>query len=146
MATYNAPDLITRPRHMGGHGNAVIQYGSLTPTTGNLGDIYRVLVIPGGMDVTDIDLNFSDMDSAAAMAVKVGYVPLNAADGPAAVDDYFQAANTFISGTGGKRQLVFDPIKFEKPVVLTITVTTAATTFVAAKITAIVKGLGVGIK
>lgn len=146
MPTYNAIDLTSKPRHMGGYGNCTTCWGTVTPTSGALGDIYRPVIIPAGLEVTDVDLIFSDMDSGSAMAVKVGFAPLNAADGPTAVDDYFQAANTFISGTGGRRSLAFKPIKFERPVYLIITVTTAATTFASADLTAIVKGDGKGIK
>jgi|SRR5687768_1692218 len=146
MATFSAADLGTKPRHMGGYGNAVVEWGDVTPTAGALGDIYRPLVIPGGLLVTDICINFPDMDSGSAMAVKIGYSPVNADDGPAADDDYFQAANTFISGAAGSRWLVFDPIKFERPVFLIITVTTAATGFASGKLTAKVYGDGLGIK
>lgn len=146
MATFNAVDLMSKARHMGGHGNCVVAYGSVTPTTGALNDVYIPLVIAAGIDVTDVDIVYPDLDTGSAMAVKIGYAPVNAADGPTANDAYFQAANTFISGTAGKRSLAFKPIKFEKPVFLTITVSTAATTFASSELTAIVKGDGIGIK
>lgn len=147
MATFNAPDLISKARHMGEFGNAVVVWGAVTPTAGALADVYRPVIIPGGLEVTGIDINFPDMDTGGtAFAVKIGYFPLNADDGPAADDDYFQAANTFLSGAAGQRRLVFDPIKFERPVVLTFTVTVAATTFASGKIVAIVYGDGLGIK
>jgi hypothetical protein len=147
MATFNSPDLLTKPRHMGEFGNTALVWGTVTPTAGALADIYRVVVIPGGMEVTDVDIVFPDMDTGGtAFAVKIGYTPLNAADGPAEVLDYFSVANTFLTGAAGKRQLAFKPIKFERPVVLVMTVTVAATTFVSGEIHAIVKGDGLGIK
>lgn len=144
MATYNATNLMTRPAHMGEFGNAVVTYGSVTPGGGALNDVYKLVLIPGGWDVTDVDIVYPDLDTGSAMAVSVGYMPVNAADGPTAVPAYFQAANTFVSGTAGKRSLAFKPIKFEFPVFLTMTVTTAATTFAAGEVTAIVKGDGIG--
>lgn len=147
MPTFNAPDLNSKPLHVGGYGNCVVLSGSVTPSAGGLGDVYRPLIIPGGIEVTDIDVVFPDLDTGATtFAVKIGYAPLNAEDGPVADDDYFSVASTFLTGAAGKKQLAFDPIKFEKPVYLTFTVTVAATTFVAGKITAIVKGDGIGIK
>lgn len=146
MATFNAPDLGTKARHMGEFGNCVVVQGSVTPTSGALGDVYRPLVIPGGLEVTDVDINYPDMDTGAAMAVKIGFSPVNAADGPTADDAYFSAANTFISGTAGRFRCAFKPLKFERPVFLIITVTAAATTFASGELTAIVKGDGLGIK
>lgn len=146
MATYNAPDLNSKPRHMGEFGNVTLVWGSVTPTGGAAGDVYRPVIIPGGLEVTDISINWADLDTGSAMAVKIGFQPLDATDGPDADDDYFQAANTFISGTAGTRWLTFDPIKFERPVMLIITVTTAATTFASGKVVAKVYGDGLGIK
>ena len=144
MATYNATNLMSKPRHIGEFGNCVVTQGSVTPTTGALNDVYRPVIIPGGWEVTDVDIVYPDLDTGSAMAVSVGYAPVNAADGPTANSTYFQAANTFVSGTAGKRSLAFKPIKFEQAVFLTITVTTAATTFASGEVTAIVKGDGVG--
>jgi hypothetical protein len=147
MATFKASDLGSKPRHMGEFGNCVVVWGAVTPTAGASGDIYQPLIIPGGLEVTDVDINFPDMDTGGtSFAVKIGYTPVNVNDGPAAVDDYFLAANTFLSGTAGKKQLSFRPIKFERPVILIITVTVAATTFVSGELSVIVKGDGLGIK
>lgn len=146
MATLSAPDLMTKTRHMGGYGNTVTVIGSLTPTAGALADVYRPVVIPAGLRVTDLDIINDDLDTGGtAFAVKVGYAPCNAADGPAAVDDYFSAAGTFLSAAG-RKQCVFQPIKFEKPVIVTLTITVAATTFASGVVTALVKGDGEGIK
>ncbi len=147
MATFNAPDLNSKPRHMGEFGNAVVVWGAVTPTAGALADIYRPLIIPAGMEVTDVDINFPDMDTGGtAFAVKIGYTPVNVADGPAEVLDYFSAASTFLTGAAGRKTLFFKPIKFEKPVYLIFTVTVAATTFASGEMSVIVKGDGLGIK
>jgi|SRR5688500_4183693 len=146
MATFSAPDLMTKNRHMGEFGNCTVHWGSVTPTAGALADVYRLCIIAGGFEVTDIVVNWADLDTGSALAVKIGFVPVDANVGPDADDDYFSAANTFLSGTAGTRFLTFDPIKFERPVILTFTVTTAATTFASGKITAKVYGDGLGIK
>ena len=64
MAIYNATDLNTKNRHMGGYGNAVVVYGSVTPTAAIFGDVYRPVIIPAGLDVTDVDIVNDDLDPA----------------------------------------------------------------------------------
>jgi hypothetical protein len=146
MAIFSAPDLITKNRHMGEFGNCVVHWGSVTPGAGALGDVYRLCIIAGGLEVTDISLTFADLDTGSALAVKIGFTPVNATEGPAEVLDYFSAADTFLAGTTKQKWLSFDPIKFERPVILVMTVTTAATTFAPGKITAKVYADGLGIK
>jgi len=148
MAIFNAPDLGTKPRHMGEFGNAVVVWGSVSPTAGASGDVYRLLIIPAGLEVTDVEIVSDDLDSnaAPALAAKVGFSPLNPTDGPAEDDDYFAAAGSTALQAAGRTSLSFHPIKFERPVILIITLTAAAATFAAGKVTAIVKGDGLGIK
>lgn len=147
MATFNAPDLNSKARHMGEFGNAVVVWGAVTPTAGALADIYRPCIIPAGLEVIDLVLNFPDMDTGGtAFAVKIGYSPVNATDGPTEVTDYFSAAVTVLSGTTKELKCVFRPIKFERPVYLIMTVTVAATTFASGEIVAKVYGDGLGIK
>lgn len=146
MATFNAPDLMTKNRHMGEFGNCVVVWGAVTPTAGAAADVYRPVIIPGGLEVTDLVLNFPDMDTGATtFAVKIGYTPVNVDQGPDADDDYFSAATTVLSGATKELRCVFRPIKFERPVFLIMTVTVAATTFVSGEIVAKVYGDGLGI-
>ncbi len=147
MATFDAADLGTKPRHLGRYGNGTVVWGSVSPTAGALNDVYRPLIIPGGLEVTEIRINFPDMDTGGTtFAVKIGYAPVDADAGPTADDDYFSAATTVLTGTTGSLWLTFDPIKFEKPVFLTFTVSVAATAFATGKIVAKVYGDGLGIK
>lgn len=146
MATYKAADLGTKNRHMGEFGNITGVWGEVTPTAGLLADVFQPVIIPAGLEVWDLDIVSDDLDSGGtALAVKVGYAPVNADDGPVADDDYFSVASNFLSGAG-RKVCVFQPIKFERAVVVTLTVTTAATTFAAGKVTVLVKGDGLGIK
>lgn len=146
MTIHKAADLLSKPRHMGEFGNLAMVWGSVTPAAGALADVYQPVVIPAGMEVTDVDIVSDDLDTGGtAMAATIGYAPVNAADGPVAVDDYFSAAGTFLTAAG-RKVCAFQPIKFEKPVFLTLTLTVAATTFAAGKVTAIVKGDGLGVK
>lgn len=146
MSTFNAPDLNTRTRHMGGYGNAVVVHGSVTPAAGILADVYRPVRIPAGVRVTDLDIVNDDLDTGGtAFAVKVGYEPVNPAEGPVADDDYFSAASTFLSAAG-RKACAFQPVKFERDVFVTLTVTVAAATFAPGVVTVIVKGDGEGVK
>lgn len=148
MATFSATELNTKARHMGGYGNAALVWGSVIPTAAASGDIYRPVLIPAGMEVTDVDIVSDDLDSngAPAIACKVGYSPVNPADGPAANDAYFATTGKTFLNAAGRTSLAFQPIKFEKPVFLIITLTAAAATFASGAVTAIVKGDGIGVK
>lgn len=146
MATHSSPDLNSKAIPMGGYGNANIVWGSVTPTSGALASVYRPVRIPAGMTVTGVRIVNDDLDTGgAAFAVKIGYTPVNADDGPDADDDYFSAAVTYLSAVG-TNELRFHPIKFEKDVYVDLTVTVAATTFATGKITAVVTGEATGIK
>lgn len=146
MATHSATDLNSKALPMGGYGNAAIVWGSVTPTSGALASVYRPVRIPAGMTVTGLRIHNPDMDTGAtAFAVKIGYTPVNSADGPTADDDYFSTAVTHLTAVGDNVYR-FAPIKFEKDVYVDLTVTVAATTFVSGSITAIVTGEATGIK
>jgi hypothetical protein len=148
MATFNAPDLITKNRHMGGYGNAVVVYGSVTPAAAAVGDVYRPVIIPGGLDVTDVDIVNDDLDTSSTPTIgcRIGFAPVNANEGPAADDAYFSPSGNGLLRNAGRTGLAFQPLKFERPVFLTITITAGAAAFAAGRITAIVKGDGIGIK
>lgn len=148
MAIFNAPDLHTKPRHMGGYGNAVVVHGSVTPAGGAAGDVYRPLIIPAGLDVTDIDIINDDLDNniTPTIACKVGYSPVNLGNGLTTDDAYFASAGRNFLQSGGRTPLAFQPIKFEQPVFLIITLTASAANFIPGKVTAIIKGDGIGVK
>lgn len=146
MATQSAADLNTKPLPMGGFGNALVLWGTVSATTGILATVYRPLRIPAGATVTGVRVHNPDMDTGGtAFAFKLGYTPVDSVAGPTADDDYFSAAVTHLSAVGDNVYR-FPPIKFEKDVYLDLTVTVAATTFVAGDITAIVTGEATGVK
>lgn len=146
MANFSAADLASKPLFMGGYGNAVHFYGTVAPTAGASADTYKPVRIPAGTTVTGLKINNDDLDTGGtAFAVKIGYTPVNSADGPTAVLDYFTTANTFLSAAS-LTDFRFLPIKFEYDVDVIFTVTTAATTFATGNITAIVSGIATGRK
>lgn len=146
MATFSAADLTSKPMFMGGYGNAMRVYGTVTPTAGAAADIYKPVRIPAGMTVTGFKVYNADLDTGGtAFAVKIGYTPVDSAAGPAAVLDYFTTANTFLSAVS-LTEFKFAPIKFEYDVDVIFTVTTAATTFASGDIVAYVEGIATGRK
>ncbi|MBA4141942.1 MAG: hypothetical protein H0X43_02825 [Nitrosospira sp.] len=146
MATFNATDLNTKPLFMGGYGNGAVVWGSVIPTAGVLGDVYRPVRIPAGMLVTHLDIVNDDLDTGGTSgSAKIGYAPVNTAEGPAGVDDYFSATSNFLT-SAGRKVCAFHPIKFEKDVWVTITFTLSTTTFASGKVTAVAMGQAEGIK
>jgi hypothetical protein len=146
MATFSATDLVSKTRHMGVYGNAMKVYGSVTPTTGAAADVYKPVRIPAGMTVTGLKINNADLDTGGtSFAVKIGYTPVDSNDGPPLSDAYFSAGTTILSAPN-LTDLRFDPIKFEFPVDVIMTVTVAATTFASGQITAIAEGVATGRK
>ena len=146
MATFSAPDLNSKAMPMGNYGNAAMVYGTVTPSSGVLASIYRPVRVPAGMNVTGLRIVNDDMDTGGTtFAVKIGYTPVDPAQGPAEDDDYFSAATTILSGPA-LADLRFQPIKFEKDVYVILTVTAPATAFASGNITAIVTGEATGVK
>jgi hypothetical protein len=147
MATFKATDL-SRDRFMGGYGNGWIGFGTVTPAGGASGDIYYPLLIPAGVMVTDVDIVNDKLDSngSPTLACKVGFAPVNSADGPTSDDAYFAASGNTLLRNAGRTPLAFQPIKFEKPVYLIVTLSANAATFVPGKVTAIVKGDALGVR
>lgn len=149
MATFDAVDLNSRSIMAGGpNGNAVVHTGKIVASAAGNGDIFRLVKIPAGTRVDAIQLANDDLDSngAPAAACKVGYTPVNSADGPAADDDYFAAAGQTFFQAAGVRLLNFDPITFDFDVFLIVTMTAAAATFAAGNIRATAIGENVGTK
>ncbi len=150
MATHEASDLRTRSKHMGQYGELNGPKFKVTPAAAAAADVFRMGIIPAGTEVSAIILANGDLDSngVPTAAFKMGYTPVNAADGPAASDAYFQAAGdtAFQSANAGKVYSNFDAIKFEYDVFLDITLTAGAATFAAGSVYATVLGRNVGVK
>lgn len=148
MATFSAVNLNSKPRHMGGYGNGLVVWDTTEPTAAAADDVLRLARIPAGATVTGVEIVSDDLDSGAtpALAVKVGFEPVDATEGPAADDDFFAAAGSTAIQAAGRTALSFHPLKFERDVFLIATVTAAAATFAAGKVTAIVTGEATGVK
>jgi hypothetical protein len=92
--------------------------------------------IPAGTRVEQVKVIADQIDSngAPTLTAKVGFTPVDANNGPAANDAYWQAAAARFRAAGGESvDMIAHPITFEFDVYLIITLTGAAATFVAAK-------------
>jgi len=135
MANSTAVDIASRVTHgNGAYGDAAIHQASLKPASAAINEIFTVVRIPAGTRVDRLCIENDEIDSGTdALRVKVGYTPVNAAEGPAAVTDYWGSALTTLNAAG-VAWLKGKPIVFEFAVDLIITVTTAANAFAGAGI------------
>lgn len=132
-------------------GQASVYDGSLAlaanPTAA---DVLRIMRIPAGTRAQGVVIANGDLDTngAPTLVVSLGFAPVNADDGPVASAAYFAAAGQTIlqAANDGKFYANFAPITFDKDVYLTMTVGTAAATFAAGTIRALVLGEAVGVK
>jgi hypothetical protein len=147
VATFDAPDLDKRQRHMMHYGNAYKEISTATAVANSTSaSKARLIRIPAGVMVSSIELQNTDMDSGASAAVEgtLGYEPVDGTT-PAASANYFAADGVIDLGVAGRKVVNnFAPIKFERDVYLVWTFTTAASTFVAGTIVPIVNGVCVG--
>mgnify|MGYP001589556940 CR=1 FL=1 len=149
MANKDATDLLTKQKHMGQYGDAVIAYGQVTVASTADNDVIRPCVIPAGTMVHAILIGNGDFDTGTPEIVcNVGYSPVNSTDGPAESAAYFAPAGQTIlqSLNEGKLFCNFAPIKFEYDVYLIVTVPTDSATDASATLYATVLGRGVGIQ
>ncbi len=120
-------------------GNSAIDFGSIALTANPpAADVLRIMRVPAGTQVSALMVGNSDLDTngTPTIVVSIGYAPVVAAEGPAAVANYFQAAGDTVlqAANAGKLYCNFAPITFDKDVYITMTVGTAAATFAAGTI------------
>lgn len=105
-------------------------------------------LIPAGMEVASVQIQCDDLDSngAPTIAFSAGYAPVASDSTLAANATYFAPVGQTTARTGGRLLCAFKPIKFEEDVMLRLTIGTAAATFAAGEVHAIVAGNCVGPK
>ena len=115
-----------------------------------LNDDIRILRIPSGTRVSGVIIGNTDLDTNGTplLTFSLGYMPVNAADGPTASLAYFGAAgDTALQAANlGKLYRNFAAITFDKDVYLVMRVGAAAATFAAGTIHATVIGEARGTK
>lgn len=116
---------------MSSHGNAVIDFDTVTPTAAlALNDTVDLVLVPAGTTLTELRQVNGDLDTATTLAVSIGY--------RSAQPDGVLNASVGYFGTGitawraavtdaAPTRLAFAPITFNEDVYITATVTAAAT-------------------
>ena len=131
MATRESSTLNSRRIHESSFGNAVTHYGAYTTAALANGDVVRLVRIPGGSTVHKLEIINDEVDTngAPSLVCRVGYEPVNSADGPAADDDYFFAAGQTFLQVAAQRTAAFAlPKKFDYDVYITLTANAAIAT------------------
>jgi hypothetical protein len=135
------------PKFMPGDGRGMVETDTATisaaPQVNDTVDFH----IPAGMEVSIVEIDTTDMDTggAPALAFSVGYAPMQLETQLTANATYFAAAGQTIARTGGRLSCAFEPIKFEEDAILRLTIGTAAQTFAAGRISAILVGSALGV-
>lgn len=125
MTTLVGDGMKDQPYH-GDDGNCSVWYGEYAKASVANGDIIEMGVIPAGAKVTDMDLVFDDCGTN--VTAKLGYSPVNSADGPSSVDDYWFAAGQDIATAAGRIRSASHAKRFEYDVKVILTIGGAAFT------------------
>lgn len=129
--------------HSGGQGgNAAVWSHSFAKAGVLTGDVLRIQKLPAGARIDEHKLVFADCGTG--MTVKIGYEPVNSADGPAAVDDYWGSGVDVATAAGASRSSAH-PITFDYEVYVTVTVASADFTG-SPKLTSVASGEATGTK
>lgn len=123
MADKYAAGFRSTPRHFAEHGNTVTEVHSWNGAAAIADKVY-LGIIPAGTRVTSFRLI---NDAVAGGTLTVGYEPVDAAEGPAAVADYWFPAGTSIA-TAGIADSKAKPATFERDVAVVAVVAGAALT------------------
>lgn len=104
--------------------------------------------VPAGTEISSVVIKPDDLDTngSPTFVFGVGYAPVSASSSLAANATYFAAAGQTAAQSGGGLTCYFKPITFQEDVMLRLTVGTAAATFAAGEIHAIVGGNSIGPK
>jgi hypothetical protein len=146
MTNYNAADLLSKARHLGQYGDALIASGKVTPSSAVVtGDTMKMLRIPAGAEVAALLLAWSTFGTTAP--ADIGYTPVDANEGSlSAATTYFASAVALqTASANGTLFMGFDPVKFEQDVFLIFTFGTVSSG-AAGTIRGNVLGRNIGVK
>lgn len=148
MTTNNKSDKFFAPQFMPGDGCAILNHDKFTLSVAPSVNDTIDFPLPAGMDLSLLELQFDDLDSngTPTIAFEVGYAPIQANSQYTASPTYFAPAAQTTGKTGGRLPCSFKPIKFEEDMAIRITFTTAAATFAAGDVIAVMGGAAVGVK
>lgn len=142
MATINNDSLAQQLPHAGQYGNRSVWGPEYTFQKAGVlnGDVLRICRLPAGARVDDFKLVHDAC--GAGVTCKVGYEPVNPADGPSANDAYWIPASTSIASAGTQRSNAH-PVTFNFDVYVILTVG-GANFSGSPKLTAVAAGVATG--
>lgn len=151
MATFKAADLFHRAVRATGEGNAQVYWGTIKPTAGASGDIYRIMKLPAGFHPTLIQLFNGDADTGGTptIAFKMGYKSIAGTTDGDDDDAYIATGDTSLQSANTGKFFHVDPraVKvLSEDKWLEIVLTAAAATFASVDITVVMYGDGLGAK
>ena len=128
MATYVSNQPSRPPVNSTGVNGPWMDSCKATPSAAlALNDVVVLMDVPAGVRLETFRFYNGDLDTSTTLAVKIGY-RTKLPNGTATDDDAFGSALTTLqAATTSWQERVFEPIKFNEPVQLIVTVTTAAT-------------------
>jgi uncharacterized Zn-binding protein involved in type VI secretion len=146
MPVFNSVGRFT-PQFMAGDGRGAFLIDRVVVATAPLVNDTLEFLIPAGFEIAQVEIQCDDLDTNASptFAFSAGYAPVGGGTVVAA-PTYFAAAGQTTARTGGRLVCSFKPIKFNEDVILRLTVGTAAATFAAGEIWAIVGGNSRGVR
>ena len=142
MPTIDNDSLVQQVPHAGEYGNLSTWSKSFQKAGILANDVLRIQRLPAGARVDEKKLVFDDCGTG--MTLKLGYAPVNPADGPSAVDDFW-GTGIDVAAAAGVFRSAAHPITFDFDVYVTATVAGAAFTG-SPKLTSVAMGEATGTK
>lgn len=153
MAQYQHAGAGNKSAFMQAFGNTVSEVDTTTPSAAlALNDTVDIIRIAGGTFLYSLETFNGDFDTGTTLQFKLGYRKANSGDtlNVSEDDDYFGATLTTWQAAvlgSARTRWAFTPIYFSQDVIITATVTAAATGVSGTpSITAIAQGIARGIK
>jgi hypothetical protein len=128
MATYKGPQSAGAKHGSSESGNAFAADNKVTPDAAlALADIVVLAEVPAGTRLHGLKYRNGDFDTGTALVVDVGYRSTHAEAQLTADPDYFLDGSTALQAAqAGWVDIPFEPITFNEPVQIILTVMTAA--------------------
>jgi len=142
MPTIDNDSLVQQVPRAGEYGNLSVWSKPFQKAGILANDVLRIQRLPAGARVDEKKLVFDDCGTG--MTLKLGYAPVNPADGPSAVDDFWGTGIDVASAAGVFRSAAH-PITFDFDVYVIVTVASANFTS-SPKLTSVAMGEATGTK
>jgi hypothetical protein len=127
MPTFVGTQRSRSPHASSASGNTWTDNNLVAPTALAINDVVVLLDVPAGVELDSLGYYGGDFDTGTTLAYKIGY-RTKLAGGTQTADDAFGTGITVLrAATTAWQELTFAPVKFNEPVEVVLTVTTATT-------------------